>query len=241
MSQLIELKNISKNLTPQRSLFQGLNFSLNAKEFVCLLGPSGSGKSTLLRLIAGLDPKYEGNYQQNFKGLGFMFQEPRLLPWLTVEQNIALPLRLRPSPSTDLGDPVKVALERSALKTDLLKFYPQQLSGGMKSRVALARALVQQPELLILDEPFAALDDVNRFKLQEELRSLFEQNDNRSFLMVTHSIQEAVFLAHRILILDQDGKLKTELSIPNPAVRGADWRFSAQASALAEKIRQELL
>lgn len=241
MNQLIELKNIRKNLTPQRSLFQGLNLALAAKEFVCLLGPSGSGKSTLLRLIAGLDAHYEGTYQQNFKGLGFMFQEPRLLPWLSVQENIALPTRLGSPIQKPVADQVKIALERSALKTDILHLYPHQLSGGMKSRVSLARALVQEPELLILDEPFAALDDVNRFKLQEELRSLFERNDKRSFLMVTHSIQEAVFLAHRILILDQNGQLKTELQFPDPAIRNTDWRFSPEASVRAEKIRQELL
>ncbi len=188
-----------------------IDLSIRPGEFVSFLGPSGCGKSTLLRLIAGLDQPSAGRLtvepgvdlsvkfptRKSFRG--FVFQEAQLLPWLNVLDNAALPLELMKQ--SNAKDQAHEVLRRMGLGDALTKF-PNQLSGGMKMRVSIARALVSEPSLLLLDEPFAALDENTRFRLQEELRSLW-QRLKMTVIFVTHSISEAVFLSDRAIVFSK--------------------------------------
>ncbi len=199
-------------------VLQKISFSIQKNEFVCILGPSGCGKSTILRLASGLFPATQGlveldSMAQNAKSI--VFQEPRLLPWLTVLENTLLPFSLGPKAKSTSKEETSAA--RQHLKTLALDHresaFPHELSGGMKMRAAIARALVLKPKLLMMDEPFAALDEGARHKLQAELRDLFLQR-KFSVLFVTHSVAEAVFLADRLIIMTDQGKIHSELPIP---------------------------
>jgi NitT/TauT family transport system ATP-binding protein len=182
------------------------NFSLQVKrgEFVTILGPSGCGKSTLLRLIAGLDRPSSGKIEilgdhGHSVRTGYVFQEPNLLPWKTVFQNVTLPMALNQAINSEEIQKAEAVIDRVGL-TASKNLYPHQLSGGMKMRVSIARALVRDPELLLLDEPFGALDELNRQRLQEELRMIWESKP-LTVVFVTHALTEAAFLSERIIIL----------------------------------------
>lgn len=233
---LVSVKNLVKSF-PARTLFQGLSLDIEAGEFVSILGPSGCGKSTLLRLLLGLDHPDRGEIQNNSENFGVVFQESRLLPWLRVSENIELPCALSAQPNPR---PTEGLLKQVRLSLSDGKLYPFEISGGMKMRVALARALSTNPEILFLDEPFSALDEPTRFKLQEDLRKLHEENSNRAFVFVTHSVQEAVFLSSRILVLNSSGALQRDLRIEDSEKRTADFRFQAQTVAKIREISQEL-
>ena len=222
---------------PSRSLFGGLSLTIAPGEFVSILGPSGCGKSTLLRLFLGLDHPDQGEIQNNSKNFGVVFQEPRLLPWLRVSENIELPAKIK-SPNQARSTPELLGTVHMT-KTDA-DLYPFEISGGMKMRTALARALSLNPETLFLDEPFSALDEPTRFHLQEDLRKLYEAHPARAFVFVTHSVQEAVFLSSRILILNSRGELKKDLKLENAEKRTADFRFQSQTVAKIREISQEL-
>jgi NitT/TauT family transport system ATP-binding protein len=186
-------------------VIEPLDLGIQRGEFVSLLGPSGCGKSTLLRLIAGLESAEGGEVTVESFGKkffrGFVFQEAQLLPWRTVLSNVRLPLELMGRSGAEADHEARAALEPLGLG-DALDRYPAQLSGGMKMRVSLARALVTKPTLLLLDEPFAALDENTRFRLQEELRALWEKL-RMTVVFVTHSVSEAVFLSDRALVLSR--------------------------------------
>lgn len=196
---LIEIQNGHKTFQ-QNQVLQNINLTIESGDFISFLGSSGSGKTTLLRLIAGLESWTSGNFnidQTLTAESAFVFQEPNLLTWRNVLENVLLPLELNQQQHhADQGLEVlkKVHLEHAAT------LYPHQLSGGMKMRVSIARALVTKPRLLFMDEPFAALDEPTREELQEQLREIWEQN-NTTILFVTHSIQEATFLSRKILFL----------------------------------------
>jgi NitT/TauT family transport system ATP-binding protein len=200
----IELQNVSRFFSATEPVIANFYLKIAAGEFLALLGPSGCGKSTLLRLIAGLDLADSGKIQmvssqsKQPAPRGFVFQDSALLPWRTVLQNVCLPLELlgRQGSAVDLAER---ALERVGLK-DALRKFPNQLSGGMKMRVSVARALIAQPSLLLLDEPFTALDERTRHQLQEDLRELWQEM-RMTVIFVTHSVSEAVFLANRAVIL----------------------------------------
>lgn len=206
-----------------RALFGNLSLTLNKGEFLTVLGPSGCGKSTLLRLFAGLEDPHQGHIER-LSGAGhaaIVFQEPRLLPWLTVNENIALPLSL-----SHIQNPQKIPelLQKLRLKNDVGQLFPHELSGGMKMRVALARAFVQNPGILFLDEPFSALDEQTRARLQDELLEMKKTTPDLSCLFISHSMTESVFLSDRILILNSDGCLVHEWLRPaglsaNPQIR----------------------
>lgn len=167
-------------------------------QLACLLGPSGCGKSTLLRVAAGLLAPTAGRVERVSEKLSFVFQEPRLLPWLRVRENVVLPFRLRGEPAPDPGP----WLQRVGL-LDAAELYPHELSGGMKQRVAIARALITEPTLLLMDEPFSALDEATREELEALLRGLWAER-GMTLLFVTHSLPEAVFLGERILVMARD-------------------------------------
>ncbi|MCM2281947.1 MAG: ABC transporter ATP-binding protein [Bdellovibrionaceae bacterium] len=200
----LEFHEIRRSFAGTGLVIDGVSATIAPGEFVAILGPSGCGKSTLLRLAAGLDHAQGGEVrfaQANDEPLarGFVFQEAHLLPWLSVLDNVALPLELLGcAKNTALGR-ARQALDQVGLSEALAR-YPAELSGGMRMRVSVARALVTEPQLLLLDEPFAALDEDTRHRLQEELRSLWSRR-SMTVLFVTHSVSEAVFVADRALVL----------------------------------------
>lgn len=191
-------------------------------ELVSIIGPSGCGKSTLLKLIAGLDTEYQGQILINGKKVegpskerGFIFQEHRLFPWATVEQNIAGNLKLK---DPEVRKNVDALIGLVNLR-GFEKAYPRQISGGMSQRVAIARALLRNPKILLLDEPFGALDAFTREHLQEELLRVWE-NNKTTMLLVTHDIDEAIFLSSRVVIMDSHpGRIKTIIKIDLPHKR----------------------
>lgn len=199
----VTLEKVAHGFPETGEVVSELDLKIESGEFISLLGPSGCGKSTLLRIIAGLLEPERGKIRVDVGGRkffrGFVFQEAQLLPWRTVLENAALPLELIGRPRTEARAAAREALAKVGLEDSLDK-YPNQLSGGMKMRVSVARALVSEPSLLLLDEPFSALDELARELLQEELRELWE-NLKMTVVFVTHSVAEAVFLSERTLVL----------------------------------------
>lgn len=225
----------------------GISLDIASGEFLTILGPSGCGKSTLLRLIAGLDRPDAGELQigdadpnQLTRGLiGFVFQDPSLLPWRNVLSNVTLPLELLKKHSDDHHEAALKALEQVGLADALLR-YPTQLSGGMRMRVAIARALVTRPKILLMDEPFAALDEINRHALDDHLSRLWIET-GVTILFVTHSIMEAVYLGRRAIVLTPrparialDRVLDLPVERP-PEIRG-EARFAAEMLLLYKAL-----
>ncbi len=210
----------------------GMNLRIEAGEFLALLGPSGCGKSTLLRMIAGLDRPDSGKIEtepERFQR-AFVFQDAHLLPWRNVLENAALPLELMGVDSEERRAKARAALERVGLQ-DALDRYPAQLSGGMRMRVSLARALVTSPELLLLDEPFAALDEITRFHLDVQLRELWRER-RMTLIFVTHSISEAAFLADRAVVMGKrGGNITLDRRMELPEVRTNELRGEAGMAA----------
>jgi len=201
-------------------VLEGIDLQVRAGEFVSVVGASGCGKSTLLRLIAGLDLEYSGDivYQGNRiagtdLGRGIVFQEHRLFPWLTVEQNVALAFSATNVPTDERRNRVLEQLEIVGLR-GFERAYPHQISGGMSQRVAIARALVLRPKLLLLDEPFGALDALTRLKLQQELERLWA-HEGLTAILVTHDVEEAVFLGDRVVVMNSHpGRIKRIVHVP---------------------------
>jgi NitT/TauT family transport system ATP-binding protein len=203
-------------------------------EFVSLLGPSGCGKSTVLRIIAGLGDTTSGDVDWTTaddvdghpeRKIGFVFQEPTLMPWATAFNNVWLPLRLQRVSRSAARDRVTEALTMVGLES-FADAYPRELSGGMKMRVSIARALITRPKLLLMDEPFAALDEITRFKLNEDLLVLW-QRFGWTVVFVTHSVFESVYLSERVVVMAaRPGRVTDEISIEAPYPRGEDFRTS---------------
>jgi NitT/TauT family transport system ATP-binding protein len=228
-------KGVGLELTGLRRIFDGgvaaiedLSLQVNAGEFVAILGPSGCGKSTLLRIIAGLDRANRGKvaWTESPK-IAYVFQDAHLLPWRNVLRNVALPLELM-----GVGKAARLAAARAAIEqvglADAVGRYPNQLSGGMRMRVSLARALVTEPTVLLLDEPFAALDEITRQKLDEQLRQLWLER-RMTVIFVTHSTNEAVFLADRAVVLTaRPARIVRDRAIELPRERDGRLRASAE-------------
>jgi NitT/TauT family transport system ATP-binding protein len=217
------------------------DLAVNEAEIVALVGPSGCGKSTALRLLAGLEKPWKGNVER-VAGRGqtsLVFQSPTLMPWASVEANVSLPLELAGTPSREARARGIEALKRVGLDT-ALRAKPAQLSGGMAMRVSLARALVTQPRLLLLDEPFAALDEITRRDLAEDIHRLWSQS-KPAIVFVTHNVEEAVFMAQRIIVMSSSpGKLFSETRTDQTLPRPPQFRTSAEFRNLAEVVSRDL-
>lgn len=228
MSQvLLQLQHIYKTFSQQQqslSVLQDINLDIAQGEFVSIVGSSGCGKSTLLRLIAGLDQDFDGNLLLNGEPVrgpslkrGLVFQEHRLLPWLTVQQNIALALNSSPLSKAQQQKTIHDHIQLVGL-TGFENAYPYQLSGGMSQRVAIARGLVNRPDILLLDEPFSALDAITRHHLQQELQRIW-QSEGITMILVTHDIEEAVFLGDRVVVMaPRPGRIRriVEVEVAHP-------------------------
>jgi len=209
-------------------------------EFLAILGPSGSGKSTLLRMIAGLDRPTAGTISLNADHIAYVFQDAHLLPWRNVLRNVALPMELAGRPKADRLAAARQSLARVGL-ADVESLYPSQLSGGMRMRVSLARALVTQPKLLLLDEPFAALDEITRHQLDEQLRQLWRET-GMTVIFVTHSIMEAAFLADRAIVVSKrPARIVLDHPLSLPAARTSELRgrpeFAREMSTLMSALQ----
>jgi NitT/TauT family transport system ATP-binding protein len=212
--------------------------SVSAGEFVSIVGPSGCGKSTLLRLASGLIAPTSGTISRTGT-VQFVFQDSTLLPWRSVRRNVALNLELQKVEKSEIDERTNSALALVGL-LDSAEKLPRQLSGGMKMRTSLARSLVCEPDLYLFDEPFAALDEFSRERLNVELRTMLSTRDAAS-LFVTHSIAEAVFLSHRVLVMSpRPGTIVREFAIPFGPDRQQDLRYSPEFAQLSGEIAQSL-
>lgn len=224
---------------PGRSPLGPVDLTVAPGEILALVGASGAGKSTLLRLLAGLEVPAEGTVAGGAGGgrTGFVFQNATLMPWVDIQANVALPLELAGVPREEARR--RAAAELAAVGLgDRLAARPRQLSGGMAMRVSLARALVTRPDLLLLDEPFAALDSVTRRRLIEDLHRLWSARSPRpAMVFVSHDVEEAVYLAHRAVVLEAaTGRVAVELALPGPLPRPEGWRADVAYRVAVETL-----
>ena len=246
-NELLRMSHIEKKFRGDIVALRNLNLSIKEGDFLSLLGPSGCGKSTALRLIAGLLSPTSGTIDwQGGKGdddLGVVFQEPTLMPWARVKDNVWLPFRLRGKSFASVNGEIMQALQLVGLE-DFQNAFPRELSGGMKMRVSIARALVTRPRLLLMDEPFAALDEITRHRLNEDLLAL-RQAIGCTIIFVTHSVFESVFLSDRIVVMAaRPGRIIGELDVDVPYPRSEAFRTSpeyAAAAAAASKILEQAM
>jgi NitT/TauT family transport system ATP-binding protein len=228
---MVTLSKVGKTFPSGIVALEGFDFAVGEGEFASLLGPSGCGKSTALRLIAGLTHPSAGRIDWPLAGadrdqaISFVFQEPTLMPWASVFGNVHLPLKLRGVSTAEARPRIAEALARVGLD-GFADAYPRELSGGMKMRVSIARALITRPKLLLLDEPFAALDEITRFKLNNDLLHLW-QTFGWTVIFVTHSVFESVYLSERIVVMAaRPGRVAKDLTVDAPYPRDDDFRIS---------------
>ncbi len=246
---LVRLTGVDKIFSNGTQALAGLDLAIGRHEFVSLLGPSGCGKSTALRIIAGLGEATRGRIEwwAGGKGpggrpdgrIGFVFQEPTLMPWATVFDNVYLPLRLQWQPRRLAAERVREAIARVGL-AGFEDSYPRALSGGMKMRVSIARALVTDPDVLLMDEPFAALDEITRQKLNNDLLTLWA-GQRWTVIFVTHSVYESVYLSSRIVVMaPRPGRIVADLAIDAPYPRGEEFRTSAPYNDYCRRVSAAL-
>ena len=241
MPHLLTFEGVSKRFANDVLALDGVGFSVASGEFVSLVGPSGCGKSTILRLAAGLTEPTRGTikWEGARPRLGFVFQDAALMPWASVEKNVRLPLELLRMPDEAIERRVADTLELVGL-TSFAKAYPRELSGGMKMRVSIARALAVEPSVLLMDEPFAALDEFTRERLNDELRSLWQLR-GLTILFVTHSIYESVYLSSRVLVMrPRPGRIVNDLNMAVPVERSAEFRHSTDYAERCRALREAL-
>ncbi len=264
---IVSLRGVGKTFESGTVALRGLDLDVRAGEFVSLLGPSGCGKSTALRIVAGLSTASAGTVEWPSEAtagtasrvyptcsnldrrtragpssdghIGFVFQEPTLMPWADVAANVRLPLRLSHTDDARSHAAVARALERVGL-ADFAEAFPRELSGGMRMRTSIARALVTEPELLLMDEPFAALDEITRFKLNNDLLAVW-QALRRTVIFVTHSVFESVYLSQRIVVMTpRPGRVFGEIAVDAPYPRDERFRTSAEYAGFCRLTSQAL-
>ena len=247
---LVTLRNVSKRFSNGTLALQGMSLDCGEHDFISFLGPSGCGKSTALRLIAGLTRLSSGEMRwaaspanggagQIDRDLGFVFQEPTLMPWAKVFDNVWLPLKLAGTSRDAAAPVVQQALEMVGLSR-FADVYPRELSGGMKMRVSIARALVTRPRLLLMDEPFAALDEMTRIKLNNDLLAIWREH-RFSIVFVTHSVYESVYLSNRIVVMAaRPSRVIDEIRIDEPYPRGEAFRTSSRYNEHCAAVSQSL-
>ena len=238
-SPLLIMRDIGKSFASGTTALAHVDLTIREGDFVSLLGPSGCGKSTALRIIAGLSNPSSGvldwrGEPMGKSDIGFIFQEPTLLPWASVYDNVWLPLRLKGVSRAKAEPAIRNALERVHL-TGFERAVPRELSGGMKMRVSIARGLVTRPRLMLMDEPFAALDEITRFKLNNDLLELW-QEERFTVVFVTHSVFESVFLANRIVVMAaRPGRVYEDFVVDAPYPRNEAFRTSSEYAALCRR------
>jgi NitT/TauT family transport system ATP-binding protein len=246
-SSIVTLRGVGKTFGTGTRALDGLDLEVRVGEFLSLLGPSGCGKSTALRIIAGLSEPSHGSVTWSdairtsdgrAQGIGFVFQEPTLMPWATVFSNVFLPLKLAGIGRETAAPRVTETLARVGL-AEFADAYPRELSGGMRMRVSIARALVTAPRVLLMDEPFAALDEITRFKLNDDLIALWREL-GMTVLFVTHSVFESVYLSQRVVVMTpRPGRVSSELAIDAPS-RGPQFRTSAEYAGFCRLASEAL-
>jgi NitT/TauT family transport system ATP-binding protein len=238
------LSGVGKRYANGTLAVQGVELAIGQGDFVSLLGPSGCGKSTVLRMVAGLMAPTTGGIQMAAGGdatgdIGFVFQEPTLMPWSNALKNVMLPLRLAGVNRGEAADRAAAALASVGL-SGFEKSYPRALSGGMKMRVSIARALVTKPRLLLMDEPFAALDEITRHRLNNDLLTLWEA-ERFTAIFVTHSVFESVYLSRRIVVMAaRPGRVVEDIEVNAPYPRDEVFRTSAGYAAHCREVSEAL-
>ncbi len=240
---VVTLDGVTKRYANGTLAVRGVDLAVQRGDFVSLLGPSGCGKSTVLRMMAGLIAPSSGRVEVAGGGetgdIGFVFQEPTLMPWSTALSNVMLPLRLAGMAKYAVEQRARAALAAVGL-AGFEDAYPRALSGGMKMRVSIARALVTKPRLLLMDEPFAALDEITRHKLNNDLLKLWEA-ERFTAVFVTHSVFESVYLSRRIVVMAaRPGRVVEDLAVDAPYPRGEAFRTSAEYAAHCRDISHAL-
>jgi len=249
VSNFISYQNLTKRFSAQAGIVTALDkfsFEVKEQEFIVIVGPSGCGKSTLLSLTAGFTTPSEGILTvggKPIKGPGpdrtVVFQDFSLFPWKTVQENISFGLRINGIGASERRQLTQRSIEMIGL-AGFEKHYPDQLSGGMQQRVAIARAFVMRPKVLLMDEPFAALDAINRTIMQEELVRIWSE-DKPTVLFITHSVEEALYLADRIIVMTRSpGRIKELIDVNAACGPGAHWRHGSQEDAIASTTFQKL-
>ncbi|WP_223881304.1 ABC transporter ATP-binding protein [Nesterenkonia ebinurensis] len=244
----VRLAQVSKTFGNGKLAVENVNIDIGQGEFITFLGPSGCGKSTVFRMVAGLAEPTAGrvgiygrsNAEARADNLvSFVFQEPTLMPWASVARNVALPLGLQGVSRSEVQAEVDRVLELVGLK-DHAKDLPRQLSGGMKMRVSIARALIARPRILLMDEPFAALDEITRQTLQDELLSIWRGQEDMTVLFVTHNVFEAAYLSTRVVVMSPSpGQVVADIGVQR-AHEEADFRASARFAQLVGDINSAL-
>lgn len=239
----VDIRGASKTYPNGTRALEPVDLTIHPGEFVTIVGPSGCGKSTLLRLIAGLSPPTAGSIAlsdgHSPPHLAYVFQSPTLMPWASVQANVRLPLDLAGTSRAEADAKTRHALELVGLQ-EFARSYPRELSGGMQMRVSIARALATGPRLLLMDEPFGALDEITRNRLDREFSGL-SARENLTVLFVTHSIYEAVFLSSRVLVMSpRPGRIHAEVNIDAPRPRADSFRstvkFATHGAQLSEML-----
>lgn len=246
-SALVSMRGVDKTFANGTTALSGLDLDIRENEFVSLLGPSGCGKSTALRIVSGLIPASRGvvdwagggDPDEHRGEIGFVFQEPTLMPWASVADNVWLPLRLRGVSRRQAQPAIDSCLDLVGLSR-FAGAYPRELSGGMKMRVSIARALSLRPKILLMDEPFAALDEITRFKLNDDLLRL-QAEFGCTVVFVTHSVYESVYLSSRIVVMAaRPGRIVAEIDVPEPLPRTEAFRTTAAYGALCRRASAAL-